>query len=267
MKTARFRQVPHRNASISLSVNERLSSDHLIVAIHGLGCSKESFDGLFLATGLNSYSICAVDLPGHGDSDRPDDFEHSMDEYARVVSSVISQIAPTSVSIVAHSMGGAVGVLLAEHHVDVECFSNIEGNLVAEDCSVASRRIAEQTSQQFVDDGYREFVALRDSSNRADLQTWSRWLRQASPRALHQAACSLIELSDSGTLLNTFNALGVKIYVHGDEDSKDFLLHRLQRAPVTAISNAGHFSMIDNPVEFEAAVVKGMTRGTSVVSR
>lgn len=256
--TSGLREVQCRGEHFSVSVQERMTSEHLVVCIHGLGCSKESFSGLFSVPVLERFSICAIDLPGHGESVSPADFTYGMEEHADVVSQVIAQLEPSRVSIVAHSMGGAVGVIVATSGIDVERFVSIEGNLVAEDCSFASRRMADQTFEEFSERGFEEFLRTLDSSGHRDRQVWSSWLRRANPKAVHGSARSLVQWSESGWLLDAFNNLDEKTYIHGDEDRKDFLLPRLRGVRVTSISKAGHFCMIDNPEEFHVAVAEGL---------
>lgn len=86
---------------------ENRSDGRVILCIHGNFGSYRWFKPL--AEKLPDYRVIAVDLPNFGDSSRADS---SLDFYARAVQEFIEkmQIKPV---VIAHSLGGAVGMLLA----------------------------------------------------------------------------------------------------------------------------------------------------------
>jgi pimeloyl-ACP methyl ester carboxylesterase len=86
----------HRGQDVRLAVKFRRTSADLVVLLHGIGCSKESFDAAFTAPELDKYSICALDLPGHGESSRglPRE-QYTLSSYAVVTRIFISQL-PTN---------------------------------------------------------------------------------------------------------------------------------------------------------------------------
>ena len=65
-----------------------------------------------------------------------------MEAQARVCAEILKEFSDRNLHIVAHSMGGAVALLLPDDILnDTKTFANIEGKLVGADCGVASRRI------------------------------------------------------------------------------------------------------------------------------
>lgn len=254
MPNAELIQVNYRGQPLSVSTKLQPGSDHLLLFLHGLGCAKESFDGAFTASGLSGFTICTIDFPGFGASSKPGQFSYTLEDHANVALLVVQKLAPAKVSIAAHSMGGAIGLLLAEKLPNLEYFINIEGNLVAEDCGMASRDLAGQSLDEFINHGSAQFLTGLKTSPRPDLQTWARWYQQASPQALHASTRSLVKWSDSGRLLAVFNSLKNKAYIHGDDNNQDPLLPRLEQAKIICISQAGHFMMLDNPNEFYSAI-------------
>ena len=109
----------YRGQDVRVAVKFRRASDDLVVLLHGIGCSKETFDAAFATPELDIYSICAIDLPGHGKSSKGLSYElYTLSSYAAVTKRAISQLQkrngePFRVYIAGHSMGGAVGVLVA----------------------------------------------------------------------------------------------------------------------------------------------------------
>ena len=68
--------------------------------------------------------------------------------------------------VVVHSMGGAIGVPLAEQTpIPLASFINVEGNLVGADCGMLSRRTAEMDPTQFRDE---KFARLKARARDAD---------------------------------------------------------------------------------------------------
>ncbi len=247
-------KVTYQSKDFSVAVKTRGEQDHLVLFLHGLGCAKECFHNAFEDVWLKPFSIATCDFVGFGSSSKPADFAYRLEDQAEIINRVIEILKPVKISIVAHSMGGAIGLLVAEKCKNLEWYISIEGNLVGEDCGLVSRGIANQSAEQFGKKGYEEFLAKLEVSDRSDFKEWGKWYRQALPQALHASAQSLVEWSDCGKLLQIFNNLPRKGYVCGDEDSKDYLIPKLQNAQVILLPNAGHFCMVDNPKSLYANV-------------
>jgi pimeloyl-ACP methyl ester carboxylesterase len=259
---------------VSLPVRVRYSGETLVVLLHGIGCSSESFADAFGAASLRGYSICAFDFPGHGhaaslipdtDLQRPADFLRLYADLTRQVVRWVKGDGPgiNRVLLVGHSMGGAVGVITASDSHDISGLINIDGNLVAEDCGIVSRRMAEQSLDEFLRAGYREFLAELRRSSGKDFKAWAGWCAEASPTALHQAARSLVIWSDSGKLLEKFNKLPARAYLYGAADDRGYIIKQIDRTRITivGIRDSGHFAMIDNAKDFYrilSALLDGM---------
>jgi 3-oxoadipate enol-lactonase len=82
-----------------------------LVLLHGLGGQGSTWDGV-AGEFAKYFRVFAVDLRGHGDSDRPGDysFELMRDD----VLGVLDQLGLDRVNLVGHSMGGTVAYLIAE---------------------------------------------------------------------------------------------------------------------------------------------------------
>ncbi len=71
-------KINYNEKQLETSVNYKESGKEVIVFIHGLGCSKESFDAAFDFPQFNDFSLLAVDLVGFGDSSKPQVLIHSL---------------------------------------------------------------------------------------------------------------------------------------------------------------------------------------------
>ena len=92
----------------------RYGGPECILFIHGLGASKGSFEPCFQLTSFHDYTLAALDLPGFGESQCSDAFSYTMKDQADLVLQWISQMDLAPLHIVGHSMGGVIGLYLAE---------------------------------------------------------------------------------------------------------------------------------------------------------
>lgn len=258
-------RVEYDGRPFDISLKHRPNGRNLLLLLHGIGCAKESFDAAFDRAELSErFSLLSLDFVGHGGSSKPVDFSYKLADHAGVVMKLVEKLKPETVDVVGHSMGGAIGTLLVGELVKnykVNNFWNAEGNLIASDCGIASRRITAQTESQFKNQGYGDFLADLQSSPDASTKKWAAWYSQAGALAVHRSARSLVEMSDSGILLQTFNQLPVKkTFIYGDQSANHELLAQLRgtATELASITNSGHFMMLDNQGEFYDAIKSGL---------
>lgn len=102
---------PERMAPLALHVEET-GNGPVLLMLHGLASSTYTWRRLVERLAPH-YRIIAIDLKGHGRSDKPFDQAYSPAEHAAVVRAFLVKRGLTRVSLVGHSLGGFVGLLLA----------------------------------------------------------------------------------------------------------------------------------------------------------
>ena len=229
--------------------------------LHALGGCKEQFLDAFSHPGLAGRELLAVDLPGFGDSPLPPDFSCSLEAYAELLSGFFLQHRLADVVLVGHSMGGAIGLLLAER-LGLACkgFISLEGNLTPND-PVSSRQAARFSQDDFLHGGFEILVeGFRHAHGRA-AQFLVQALARCSPLAYHRASLSLVAWSDSGDLLWKLEQLPCsKAYFYGDHTRSLEAVQDLEgEIECIRIPGAGHFLMLDNPVECYAKLAEAMS--------
>jgi pimeloyl-ACP methyl ester carboxylesterase len=235
------RTVELSDYGLSLSVNMREGEKGDILFIHGLGCSKESFNDAFENKELDGYRLIVPDLPGFGETLVSKQIEFDMASHANYLNSLLNLLNIDNPIIVAHSMGGAIGLILINHIYAVKHYFSLEGNLMDDDCTI-SRKVSNLSKNEFIIDKF----------NNSPLKYRCRGLESEpapDPLAFYNGATSLVKLSDSGELLEAYKQLKCpKTYFYGSENSSLKAVSALAEEDTVEVPGCGHFMMTDNPL-------------------
>jgi pimeloyl-ACP methyl ester carboxylesterase len=88
-----------------------------VVFVHGGAQNAHTWDTTILA--LGRPNALAVDLPGHGHSDRRDDRDYLPIANAAALATVIEREAPNASVVIGMSLGGLSSMVLANRHPDL----------------------------------------------------------------------------------------------------------------------------------------------------
>jgi pimeloyl-ACP methyl ester carboxylesterase len=221
------------------------ASDEAIIFIHGLACSVNSFSNVFDKDYFPNKSLLLIDLPGFGSSAKPIEFSYTMEEQAKLIDDLLHILPFQNFHIAAHSMGGAIALLFSSAIFQrVKSFTNIEGNLISEDCGALSRSIASLSYEEYKNDLFqKQLVEFKDHRQLE--------FEKTTPFAVYRSAVSLVDWSDSGELLVIFKNLTCrKCYFYGEQNKEMPVLAKLNFVKKYMVSNSGHGLMTDNPEEF-----------------
>lgn len=97
---------------IGLNTLDSGGSGPVVVFIHGLSSSMGFWERQIPAFVQQGYRVLALDLPGFGDSDRPD-APYTPPWFATLVTHWLDGLGVSRASFVGHSMGGQVALTLA----------------------------------------------------------------------------------------------------------------------------------------------------------
>lgn len=233
----------------------RSNSVGTLFYIHGLGESGFCFESLMQNEFLFQWSHIAVDLEGYGKSlwpETPTSLEHHADRVAQWLHTQdINQVI-----LVGHSMGGVIGLILAEKYPEcVKGFINIEGNISIEDCTL-SRQAAAYSLEDFQTQG---FAAMRDSIYSQGLtdpafRGYYPSFCFCQPQTYHLNSCELVKVSESAQLAARLSSLPIPlIYLLGNpRGTAELSRSMLSSVGVEwrAIHAAGHWPFIDQPERF-----------------
>lgn len=226
-----------------------------LLLIHGLGDSRQTWTEAFADASIREYGLCAVDLPGFGDSPpaRPFSLE---DCVGRLCGLIEAELAAPLV-VVGHSMGGAIATLLAAQHRDVRAAVVIEANMTtAPPDSIAAAAAAALAAGAFSDwfaDFRRTIEAEVDDPS---MRRYRGSLDRVDAQSFGEAASDLYTHSLDDGNGRRWLALDLpRLYIAGRgvwRVTFDFLeRHDLE---VLRFPDAGHAVMVDEPIAFYAAL-------------
>src|SRR5688572_24290774 len=109
------------DASEVATVDENASEKRHVLFVHGLGSSAERWLDIPDALSLLGLHSVALDLPGFGLSDKPEDMDYTIGRFVQVVADFMRKVGmhQGKTSIVGHSLGGYVAAQLAAEHRDL----------------------------------------------------------------------------------------------------------------------------------------------------
>ena len=220
--------------------------DNCVFMIHGMGCFKENFDGAFHY--LAGQTLLAVDLPGYGDSSKPQGFSYAIQDYAALCQLLLDTLGIRNVHVVGHSMGAATATLLAERLGDrALSLSNIDGRPIVDDLDPAAALITDTPYDEFVDTVYDQMLAgLKPVDPR-----FHSFFSKTNADVIHKSGNSHHALAVTHEILNLFNKLELpKSFVYGEHLVPKATIAALENTEIIEISNSAHFMMLDNPEEF-----------------
>ncbi|MHA5053445.1 alpha/beta fold hydrolase [Streptomyces sp. SD15] len=223
------------------------------VFVHGLGSVSTVYHAHIAARPeLVGRRTLFVDLPGHGISDRPENFGYSLEEHADALAAALDEAEVTGAELVAHSMGGAVAIVLAHRRPDlVSRLVLTEANLDPHPpVTAGSGGIASYEEEDYVENGGHARVLDKVGPS------WAATMRLADPRALHRTATGLAR-GTYPTMRHMLEELTMdRVYLQGELSGEPAGREGLEAAGVrmVIVPGAGHNVMFDNPDAFAAEV-------------
>ncbi|MFF2192228.1 alpha/beta fold hydrolase [Streptomyces sp. NPDC058157] len=230
------------------------------VYLHGLGATAPAY---FAASAVHprlaGRRSLLLDFLGHGHSDRPEAFPYTLEAHADTVARALTAAGVDAAEVIAHSMGGAVAIVLAARHPDlVSRLVLVDANLdplPPAPGTAGSSGIASYTEEEFLAGGWAE---VRD---RAGAHWWST-MRLADRTGLYRSAVHLAA-GTTPTMRELLLALKVpRTFLHPEADGAPAGAEALEAAGVAVVPvpDCGHNVMLDNPEGFARAAAEALAR-------
>ncbi|QRX90045.1 alpha/beta fold hydrolase [Streptomyces noursei] len=228
------------------------------VYLHGLGATSPAYFAEIASHPLlTGHRSLLVDLLGHGISDRPTDFDYTLEAHADALANALTAAGVTGAQLIAHSMGGSVAIVLAARHPHlVSRLVLVDANLdpvPPRPATGGSSGIANYSEQEFLDGGWQE---VRDWVG----PHWWSTMRLTGREALHRSAVHLAR-GTVPTMRELLLRLRIpRAYLLPEADGPLPGADALAEAGVAVvpIPDCGHNIMLDNPDAFARATTAAL---------
>lgn len=236
---------------LSVAVRERTAGPRWIVALHGLQGNQSVYESLFTRDVFSEFSILTMDFVGFGDSDKPSDFEYTLQNQAKVVCAVLEKKKIVKLALVGHSFGAMVSTLLTQVlDGQLTDFANLEGNLTLKDCGESAKAVG-LNEQEFIAD--YEARKKRIATDGASGPTRARALEKVPAHVFYSMAKSIVANASNPGFLETFECASArKLLVVGG--ASKYTTRSPRNTQVKTIEGATHFMLLEKPDETFTAV-------------
>ncbi len=236
----RFRDLPGREPAL--------------VFIHGLGASAmRGFSAAVQLSPVSAHRRLLIDLLGFGESEAPSGFSYSIEDHAASVVALLDDLRLRGITLVGHSMGGAIAIVVAHTRPDLASrLALVEAHLDPQAGSISGATLA-YSKAEFARVG-REALARKLEAD--GLASDVAAVRAANPVGMYRSARSLVARR-SPTFRQMLVDLSLpRTFLIGGRhaDDPDIRWLPAHGVPVTVIPDAGHEIMNDQPSAFAAAV-------------
>ncbi|MEU1785819.1 alpha/beta fold hydrolase [Streptomyces sparsogenes] len=234
-----------------------------LVFLHGFGSTKEDYADVVQQERLADRPVLAYDAPGCGAGICADLGAVSIPFLASVAEQVLDARQMDRFHVVGHSMGGLTALLLADGHPGrIASFTNIEGNLVPEDCFLSRQIVthAHDDPDEFLARFAERVGGSRFYGGALYASSLPHKVRAGAVRAIFE---SMVDLSDHGRLLERFLAHPApKMFMYGQQNNTLSYLPALAEGGVelAEIEHCAHFPMYSNPPQMWARIADLVTR-------
>ncbi len=225
-----------------------------IVIMHGWGCTLDtvkSIEDIF----RGKMRTINVDLPGHGQSSEPPAV-WGIEEYTRAIEKLIAELGLQKPSLAGHSFGGRISILLSSRN-------EVDKVLLVDSAGIKPRRGLNYYRKVYTFKAMKHIVRLCFGSKRGGEildrmrgKNGSADYRNSTPRM--RAIMSKCVNEDLRHVMPGIKA--PVLLVWGEDDTATPLSDARQMkrlipdAGLVAYPGCGHYSFLDNPFGFKAAV-------------
>jgi pimeloyl-ACP methyl ester carboxylesterase len=225
-----------------------------VLFLHGWGSEFGSFKQ-FLDALSPYYRVCALDLPGFGETGEPPE-GWSVDDYADFVLAFMEQLSIKKVILIGHSFGGRIIIKLASRK---DLPIKIEKIILVNSAGIRRKRTARQKVKQCFYKAVKQLISL-EYIRRKFPEALDQWRRKnSSPDYLNASPrmreCFIKAVNEDLTpLLPQISCPTLIIWGDADletplEDGKT-MERLIPDAGLVTLKNAGHYSFLDQSFTF-----------------
>jgi len=246
---------------VKLSYLDTGSGDPTLVFIHGWCCNQTMWRGQIEAFAPR-HRIIAVDLRGHGESDKPDQ-DYDITGFADDMAWLIREIGLDRPVIIAHSMGGVTTLNLLRKHPDIaRAAVFVDAGIMPFPEEI--RPLLDQTLEGLKSPAYREVATnvvkqflFREESPPELRDEVAASMAEAPQRVMHTALKSTLSEENYPPGPVPVPSLFVKAATL--QATEEQIKERYPGMEVVSM-DTGHFNHMEKPEEFNAILSQFLKR-------
>lgn len=237
-----------------------------LLLVHGLGSSIQDWE-YQIPLLSQSFTVIAVDVRGHGQSDKPRK-PYSIRLFANDLSALIDHLNLGPVHLVGISMGGMIGFQLAVDHPEqllslciVNSGPEVRPHSLRDCLEIAKRwSLSRLLSLETIAKALGRLLFPHPEQAELRLKVEQRW-PQNDKRAYLASLDAIIGWSVSKRLANIRCPV---LVISGDRDytpvsQKEAYVRRLPNAQLVVIRNSRHATPLDQPEQFNQTLLNFLT--------
>jgi pimeloyl-ACP methyl ester carboxylesterase len=256
---------PHLKAAVRDGVNLRYldtgSGDPPLVLIHGWACNQSMW-GDQIEAFAPKHRIIAVDLRGHGESDKPDQ-DYDIAGFADDMAWLIRELGLERPIIVAHSMGGVTTINLLHQHPDIaRAAVFVDAGIIPFPAEI--RPLVDQTIEALKTPAYKDVARnviaqfmFREESPPELRDRVATEMAEAPQRLMYTALPSTLDEANYPPGPMPVPSLFVKAATI--QATEEQIKERYPGMEVVSM-DTGHFPHMEKPEEFNAIVSKWLEK-------
>lgn len=226
-----------------------------LVLMHGWGCNTTTLASIERVA-LESCKVINIDFPGHGKSGEPDSV-WGIEEYTQVLERIVEAEQLHNPSLLGHSFGGRVGLLYSSRHHDVDKL------ILVDAAGIKPRRSMKYYFKVYSFKAYKRLLYLLMGKERAERRldayrskTGSSDYANATP--IMRAILSKVVNEDLKYVMPDIKASTLLIWGENDTATPlrdaQYMEKHIPDAGLVSFPGCGHYSFLDNPVQFAAVL-------------
>lgn len=221
-----------------------------VLLLHGWGGSLNSFRTLEKQLIDSGFSVITIDFPGFGGSALPpESFE--MIDYFKIVAELLEQENIEKVSIVSHSFGGRIALLLASYLPH-----KIEKLVLCDSAGIKPRFSLKKSIKIW------KFKLLKKLKQKGlikqDLSNYGSTDYKAMPESLKPVFNRIVN-TDLSEISKSIVCPTLIIWGTADKDTPFYMAKKLNKniadSAIIKFEGCGHFCYLEKPLEFQKIVV------------
>ena len=229
-----------------------------ILFIHGLGSAADRWMKIPDELSSDFHSI-AIDLPGFGESDKPEKMDYTIDQFRKIIVLFLNKISipGEKISLVGHSLGGYIASEIAiQHQNNVRQLVLIDSSGMLEEPTTILEEYLEAAMNPTQDNVRKAFEKMVADPKRIQQQLVDGFIRRINmPNAKHAFESTLVNSTTTQIGLNRLRKInpiptliiwGVHDTVIPIEHSK-FFKESIDNSILEIIEDAGHAPFAEKP--------------------